>query len=182
MSGYTSTRPYLIRALHEWMGDNALTAHIVVDATVPGVQVPPGSVRDGQVILNISMQATHRLELGNEGLRFAARFGGREQWVEVPVEAVVAIFARENGQGMSFDAPSAAPGAAQADPAADRPGPTPLSANDVADGRSDPVPSARPRGVGAGADAGASAQPPEDQPPDDSPPPPRGRPSLKVVK
>jgi stringent starvation protein B len=99
----TSTRPYLLRALYEWMADNGLTAHVIVDAGAAGVQVPRQAVRDGQVILNISAQATHRLALGNDALRFAARFGGREEWVEVPVAAVRAIFARENGRGMSFE-------------------------------------------------------------------------------
>lgn len=141
MSAYSSTRPYLIRALHEWMGDNALTPHIVVDATAPGVRVPAHAVRDGQIILNISTQATHRLELGNEVLRFAARFGGREQWLEVPVDAVMAIFARESGAGMSFQDRD---GPTDTAPAADGP-PTDQDPSGGDDPGAGPPPRGRPR-------------------------------------
>lgn len=129
MAALTSTRPYLLRALYEWMADNGLTPHVVVDATLPGVRVPPHAVRDGQVILNISVHATHRLELGNDALRFAARFGGREEWLEIPLAAVRAIFARENGRGMSFEdeePPSPPPsGPDRPPPGPDRPPPGP---------------------------------------------------------
>lgn len=115
MAEYSSTRPYLIRALYEWMGDNGLTPHVVVDAAQPGVTVPPQAVRDGRVVLNLSSQATHRLELGNDWLRFRARFGGRDERVEIPIPAVIAIFARENGQGMSFPELEAVSGSSASD-------------------------------------------------------------------
>jgi stringent starvation protein B len=98
----TSQRPYLLRALHEWMSDNGLTPQLVVDVSRPGVQVPADRAEDGRIILNISWTATGRLELGNEEIRFEARFGGVPHRVHVPVDAVIAIFARENGQGLAF--------------------------------------------------------------------------------
>lgn len=97
----TSTRPYLIRALHEWCGDNGLTPYVtvLVDNTV---QVPREFVKDGEIVLNISFDATTGLQLGNEFLEFKARFGGVVRDIFVPIDQVVAIFARENGQGMAF--------------------------------------------------------------------------------
>ena len=97
----TSTRPYLIRALHEWCGDNGLTPYVtvVVDNTV---QVPREFVKDGEIVLNISFDATTGLQLGNDFLEFKARFGGVVRDILVPMDQVVAIFARENGQGMAF--------------------------------------------------------------------------------
>lgn len=97
-----STRPYLIRALHEWALDSGLTPQIAVDATRPGVQVPHAFVRDGQIILNVHPQAVHQLELGNDTITFFARFGGKSEPVVVPVHAVLAIYARENGRGVQF--------------------------------------------------------------------------------
>ena len=90
----TSQRPYLLRALHEWMSDNGLTPQLVVDVSLPGVQVPAGHAEDGRIILNVSWTATGRLELGNEEIRFEARFGGVSRRVHVPVDAVIGIFAR----------------------------------------------------------------------------------------
>ena len=104
----TSQRPYLLRALHEWMSDNGLTPQLVVDVSRPGVQVPAGHAEDGRIILNVSWNATGRLELGNEQIRFEARFGGVPQRVHLPVDAVIGIFARENGQGLVFTAEPAA--------------------------------------------------------------------------
>ena len=98
----TSSRPYLIRAMHEWILDNELTPHIVVDATLEGVHVPPEYVKDGQISLNISGAAVHGLSMDNDWIVFDARFGGRSFQVSVPTRAVIAIFARENGAGMSF--------------------------------------------------------------------------------
>jgi stringent starvation protein B len=97
----TSTRPYLIRALHEWCCDNGLTPYVtvLVDNTV---QVPREFVKDGEIVLNISFDATTGLQLGNEFLEFKARFGGVVRDIFVPIDQVVAIFARENGQGMAF--------------------------------------------------------------------------------
>lgn len=97
-----STRPYLIRALHQWAQDSGLTPQIVVDATQPGVQVPSGYVHDGQIVLNIHPQAVHQLDLGNETITFSARFDSRSEFVTVPVAAVLAVFARENGRGIQF--------------------------------------------------------------------------------
>lgn len=96
----TSNRPYLIRAIYEWIGDNGMTPYLLVDAAVPGVRVPPGVVRDGKVVLNVAARAVSQLELGNQTIHFLARFGGVSQSVEVPVGAVEAIYAQETGQGM----------------------------------------------------------------------------------
>lgn len=97
----TSTRPYLIRALHEWCGDNGLTPYVtvLVDSTV---QVPKEFVKDGEIVLNIGFDATTGLQLGNDFLEFKARFGGVVRDIFVPIEQVAAIFAKENGQGMAF--------------------------------------------------------------------------------
>jgi stringent starvation protein B len=95
-------RPYLLRALHEWICDSAQTPHIVVDATQPGVVVPKQYVKDGKIVLNVSHGAAHRLNLGNETVSFQARFGGVSHAVDVPVRAVIGIYARESGQGMIF--------------------------------------------------------------------------------
>lgn len=97
----TSTRPYLIRALHEWCGDNGLTPYVTV-AVDNTVQVPREFVKDGEIVLNISFDATTGLQLGNDYLEFKARFGGVVRDILVPMEQVVAIFAKENGQGMAF--------------------------------------------------------------------------------
>ena len=96
----TSNRPYLLRAVHEWICDNGLTPYIVVDAAKPGVQVPPQAISEGRVVLNLAPRAIARLEIGNEAITFMARFGGVGHAVSVPVAAVQAIYARENGQGM----------------------------------------------------------------------------------
>ncbi|MDS4030530.1 MAG: ClpXP protease specificity-enhancing factor [Candidatus Contendobacter sp.] len=98
----TSTRPYLIRALYEWIEDNGLTPHILVDAEAPGVSVPKQHVRDGQIVLNINPAAVRDLRLGNEWIEFNARFGGVARAIQIPVAAVLAIYARENGHGMAF--------------------------------------------------------------------------------
>ncbi|WP_374012098.1 ClpXP protease specificity-enhancing factor [Pseudoxanthomonas koreensis] len=96
----TSYRPYLLRALTEWINDNGMTPHILVDAGVSGVQVPPGVVHDGRVVLNIADRAVVGLHMDNEWVGFTARFGGVSQLVNVPVGAVLAVYARETGQGM----------------------------------------------------------------------------------
>jgi stringent starvation protein B len=96
----SSNRPYLLRALYEWIGDNDMTPHLLVDATREGVLVPLSGVKDGRVVLNIAARAVSQLELGNRDIRFLARFGGVSQSVIVPVSAVLAIYAQETGQGM----------------------------------------------------------------------------------
>jgi stringent starvation protein B len=97
----TSTRPYLIRALYEWCTDNGFTPYVAV-AVDDSVQVPREYVKDGEIVLNISFDATSSLKLGNEFIEFKARFAGTPREIMVPVEQVLAIFARENGQGMAF--------------------------------------------------------------------------------
>jgi stringent starvation protein B len=104
-----STKPYLIRAIREWARDNNLTPQILVDASVEGVRVPQSYVSDGQIVLNIADQAVEMLEMGNEYLTFSARFNGSPHPIDVPVESVLAIFARENGQGIFFKDPDGAP-------------------------------------------------------------------------
>ena len=98
----TSSRPYLLRAVHEWIADNGLTPQIVVDARQEQVRVPAAYVRDGTIVLNVSASAVRGLRLGNEWVEFSTRFGGTPFEVAVPVRAVLAIMARENGTGMSF--------------------------------------------------------------------------------
>lgn len=96
-----STRPYLIRALHEWCCDNGLTPYITV-AVDTSVQVPKEYVKDGEIVLNIGFDATTSLNIGNEYLEFKARFSGAVREIFVPIDQIMAIFARENGQGMAF--------------------------------------------------------------------------------
>lgn len=96
----TSHRPYLLRALYEWIADNDMTPHLLVDATRSGVQVPLHAVSEGRIVLNVAQQAVSGLEMTNELIRFSARFGGVSQAISVPTHAVVAIYARETGQGM----------------------------------------------------------------------------------
>jgi stringent starvation protein B len=106
-----SRRPYLLRAMHEWICDSSCTPHIVVDAGADGVEVPRQYVRDGKIILNVSWSATDKLKMTNDELTFAGRFGGSIVQVRVPVSAVLAIYARESGQGMIFTDEDAATGA-----------------------------------------------------------------------
>jgi len=100
--GMTSNRPYLLRALYEWITDNGLTPHILVDADVDGVNVPDHVIQKGKVVLNISDGATEQLLLDNEIIDFKARFSGNPYQIVIPMKAVIAIYARENGQGMMF--------------------------------------------------------------------------------
>ena len=97
-----STKPYLIRAIHEWCADQGLTPYLAVsvDATT---RVPREFVKDGQIVLNVGLEATHQLQLGNEEISFQARFGGRSFPVVVPIERVSAIYASENGEGLAFE-------------------------------------------------------------------------------
>ena len=98
----SSNRPYLVRAMYDWICDNGLTPYVLVDARQPGVRVPTHAIKDGQIVLNVAMRAVADLELGNDRIRFHARFGGVSQQVDVPIAAVLAIYAQENGQGMMF--------------------------------------------------------------------------------
>ncbi len=99
----TPRRPYMLRAFYDWLVDNDLTPHLVVDATLTGVRVPVEFVQDGQIILNVAPRAVGNLELGNDCVSFNARFGGTPHSVIVPVYAVQAIYARENGAGTMFE-------------------------------------------------------------------------------
>jgi stringent starvation protein B len=109
-----SAKPYLLRGMVQWMEDNGLTPQILVDATQPGVSVPQEHVKAGKIVLNIAARATGRRDLANEHVSFGARFGGVAREVWVPMAAVLAVYARENGQGMTFpteetDTPPSAP-------------------------------------------------------------------------
>jgi len=104
--GVPSTRPYLIRALHEWCADNGFSPYIAVHVDA-SVRVPLEFVKNGEIVLNVSLDATSALRLGNDFIEFKARFGGVAREIVVPVSHVLAIYARENGQGMAFPAPAA---------------------------------------------------------------------------
>ncbi len=98
----TSNRPYLIRSLHEWIFDNDMTPHLLVDTSIEGVVVPEQYINDGKIILNITPTAIHDLEFGNQWIFFSARFNGILFRIELPVHSVLAIYAKENGRGMVF--------------------------------------------------------------------------------
>jgi len=98
----TSHRPYLLRALAEWIADNGMTPHLLVDAGMAGVQVPASAIKEGKVVLNIAERAVVRLQIDNQAVSFTARFGGVSHPVHVPIAAVLAIYARETGQGMAL--------------------------------------------------------------------------------
>lgn len=102
-TGMTSSRPYLIRALYQWILDNGVTPYILVDAAIEGVTVPEQFVQDGKVVLNINPSAVNDLDLDDDLIRFNARFSGQAMEVFIPVRAVLAIYAKENGQGMMFN-------------------------------------------------------------------------------
>ena len=165
----TSTRPYLIRALHDWCTDNGFTPYIAVFVD-DAVRVPKEYVKNNEIVLNVGFEATSALKLGNETIEFKARFGGTSREIIVPVDHVIAIYARENGQGMAFPMP-AAPGAevGPSDALGVQPAPKP------------------PRLTLTESNAGAGGAKGQNEPDDDteppSPEPPAGsRPSLKRVK
>jgi stringent starvation protein B len=153
----SSTKPYLIRAIYEWCNDNGYTPYVAV-AVDEQAQVPREFVKGGEIVLNVSPSATNRLSLGNEMISFQARFGGAARDLSFPVDAVSAIYARENGHGMAFDVPKAM-AVSDTDEArpADTPGTSetagPPEASDAADG-SPPVvakaPAAGPRVASSG--------------------------------
>ncbi|AWL28060.1 ClpXP protease specificity-enhancing factor [Acinetobacter defluvii] len=99
----TPTRPYLARAIYEWICDNNLTPYLLVDATQPYTDVPTQFIQDGQIVLNIVPHAVHMLNMSNEAITFSARFGGVSKDIYVPINAVLGLYARENGQGLFFD-------------------------------------------------------------------------------
>lgn len=99
----TPTRPYLVRAIYDWIQDNQLTPYLVVNADEPNVTVPRQHVKDGQIVLNIAAHAVHQLHIDHDAIQFNARFGGVSQLVYAPMRAVMGLYARENGQGLFFD-------------------------------------------------------------------------------
>jgi stringent starvation protein B len=119
----TSTRPYLLRALYDWIVDNNCTPYVLVNAEFSDVEVPREFVENGKVVLNISPQAVQGLLLENEWVNFNARFSGRSLSVLFPVKAVLAIYAKENGKGMFFQ-PDADEGSPPSDPPPSPPAPT----------------------------------------------------------
>ena len=98
-----SSRPYLVRALYEWIVDNDCTPHMLVNSDYPKVQVPAGFSSDGQIVLNVSPTAVRQLHMDNEAISFEGRFGGVPHTLYVPIPAILGVYARENGQGMVFD-------------------------------------------------------------------------------
>jgi stringent starvation protein B len=102
VTAMTSNRPYLIRAIYDWIIDNGMTPHLMVDAEHPSAVVPMEFAEDGRIVLNVAPQAVHGFHIGNDLIRFSARFGGRPFAVELAPQAVLGLFARENGQGMLF--------------------------------------------------------------------------------
>jgi len=117
-----SSRPYLVRAIHEWILDNNMTPHLLVDIEGEGVEIPAQQGQNGKIVLNISPAAVQELNLGNDAIAFRARFGGISTSVYVPLESVLAIYARENGRGMVFNDDDGAPAPDDAGP---RPGKRP---------------------------------------------------------
>ncbi len=169
----TSTRPYLIRALHDWCTDNGFTPYLAVYVD-RSVQVPLEYVKNNEIVLNVSFEATSQLQLGNEFIEFKARFGGVARDISVPVDHVIAIYARENGQGMAFPMPTATGG--------EEPGAAPVET--AGPGAVAPAAPAQPRGLRlASTEAPVEASPApgtDGEPPE--PAPPAGRPSLKRIK
>ncbi|XBS69369.1 ClpXP protease specificity-enhancing factor [Acerihabitans sp. KWT182] len=164
VSQLSPRRPYLLRAFYDWLLDNELTPHVVVDVTVDGVSVPMEFARDGQIVLNIAPRAVASLEMTNEVVSFNARFGGIPRQVSVPMAAVLAIYARENGAGTMFE-PEVGYEQYGADEGSQASGSSPDTVMSIVDGD-------RPDSQ-------------DENPSDDEPPttPPRGgRPSLRVVK
>lgn len=99
----SSLKPYLIRAIYDWIVDNQFTPYLLVNAEIGGTVVPSAFVQDGRIVLNLRPEAVHSLSLGNEWVSFNARFGGRPMQVDVPIAAVLALYAQENGRGMVFE-------------------------------------------------------------------------------
>jgi stringent starvation protein B len=184
----TSTRPYLIRALYEWCTDNGLTPYVAV-LVDDSVRVPNEYVKDGEIVLNISFDATSALKLGNEFIEFKARFAGSAREIMVPISRVIAIYARENGQGMSFPM-SVSQGNTASNGSGS--GPASVSVGGGTGGNTGPaaltsVPSSNPTLIDKKGDAKVvqlSPGAPTSAPPDTKPPrPPSGpRPALKRVK
>ena len=174
-SAGSSTRPYLIRALHDWCTDNGYTPYLAVFVD-RSVQVPVEYVKNHEIVLNVSFDATSGLQLGNEYIEFRARFGGVPRDIVVPVDHVIAIYARENGQGMAFPVPTEAgvEGVEDADTGAGADGGGTVDAGGPGL-KLAPSPTQEP---GASAPLASG----EDAPPEPPQPPSGSRPSLKRVK
>lgn len=160
----TSTRPYLVRAIYDWILDNRGTPYLLVDAGFAGVRVPRQAIKEGQVLLNIAPHAIDRLELGIDEVRFHARFSGVSQSIVAPLGSVLAIYAQENGQGMMFPAEEAA---SVAEDSLEEGSETPAAA-----------PAAATEPLAAVPDAVEQDLPDEPE----TPRPERTRPSLRIVK
>jgi stringent starvation protein B len=161
-----STKPYLLRAIYEWCTDNGYTPYLAVKVDA-GTRVPREFVKNNEIVLNISFSATSGLKLDNDFIHFNARFGGVSREIVVPVDNVIAIYARENGQGMAFEVVKKPVDAeASSQPAGEAPAFTPLTA----------VPSAEQGEPAEGASGSGK--------PDDEPDPPKkgGRPTLTRIK
>ncbi|QQC63344.1 ClpXP protease specificity-enhancing factor [Paraburkholderia ginsengisoli] len=165
-----STKPYLLRALYEWCTDNGYTPHIAVRVDNQ-TRVPRQFVRDNEIVLNISFEATSQLQMGNEWIEFSARFSGKSHKIEVPIANILAIYARENGQGMAFPVESAG-GEAQ-DSGAD------AVPADEADAPAPRAVESSPAGDAAAAKTDSAATGPQ---PDDDGSKGGGRARLKIVK
>lgn len=157
MKSMSPKRPYLVRALYEWLLDNELTPHVVIDASWPGAEVPQEFVQDGQIVLNIHPDATTGFEMGSNDLQFQARFGGVPRRIVVPYGALLAIYSRENGAGSIFEPEEA-----------------------YEDSEADLLPSEyKKEGLKPVQSLADDSQNVDDN---DGTPPPRGRPQLKVIK
>ncbi|MCW2479438.1 ClpXP protease specificity-enhancing factor [Candidatus Symbiopectobacterium sp. NZEC135] len=161
LSQLSPRRPYLLRAFYDWLLDNQLTPHLVVDVSLPGVMVPMEFARDGQIVLNIAQRAVGGLELADDSVRFNARFGGVPRQVYVPMAAVLAIYARENGAGTMFEPEPA------------------YELDNLTDTQGEAL---TPGVVMSVVDNEQQDSVAETNSPDDDPPPRGGRPSLRVVK
>lgn len=158
----TPRRPYMLRAFYEWLVDNDLTPHLVVSAELPGVRVPLEFVQDGQIILNVAPRAVGNLELGNEAITFNARFSGRPHSVIVPLYAVQAIYARENGAGTMFEPEEAY--------------------MEQEEGFEEETIEQPPQGLSVAEEPELELESVESDSVEDEAPRPKGRPSLRVVK
>ncbi|KLN67092.1 MULTISPECIES: ClpXP protease specificity-enhancing factor [Vibrio] len=161
IANMTPRRPYMLRAFYDWLVDNDLTPHLVVAAELPGVRVPLEFVQDGQIILNIAPRAVGNLELGNEAITFNARFSGRPQSIIVPLYAVQAIYARENGAGTMFEPEEAY-----------------MAEYEEEQGIDEVIDDLQPLSVATETEQETV----ESDVAGDEPPRPKGRPSLRVVK
>ena len=166
----SSTRPYLIRALHDWCTDNGFTPYLAVFVD-RSVQVPTEYVKNNEIVLNVGFEATSGLKLGNEFIEFKARFGGSSREIVVPIDHVVAIYARENGQGMAFPVPSESKGLSSVRPRPEAATPRGLR---LAQAEEAAEPTMRPPVPKTGWS--------DEQPPEPPPPAPGSRPALKRIK